>query len=56
MELIPTLILAVLGGVIGLGALVAGTGRTPSGAHAATRRRPGAPRFLVRLPLAARER
>jgi len=35
MELIPTLIVVVLGGVIGLGALVAGTGRAPSGAHSA---------------------
>jgi O-antigen ligase len=35
MELIPTLIVVALGGVIGLGALVAGTGRTPAGAHSA---------------------
>ena len=35
MELIPTLIVVVLGGVIGLGALVAGTGRAPAGAHSA---------------------
>ncbi len=35
MELIPTLIVVALGGAIGLGALVAGTGRTPAGAHSA---------------------
>jgi hypothetical protein len=35
MELIPTIIVALLGGVIGLGALVAGTGRAPVGAHSA---------------------
>lgn len=37
MELIPTLIVAMLGAVIGLGALVAGTGRAPAGAHSSLR-------------------
>lgn len=37
MELIPMLIVVTLGAVIGLGALVAGTGHAPSGAHARLR-------------------
>jgi len=37
MEAIPTLIVAILGAVIGLGAIVAGTGRAPAGAHSSLR-------------------
>ena len=35
MELVPTLIVATLGAVFALAGLVAGTGRTPRGLHAA---------------------
>jgi len=35
MELVPTLIVAMLGAVFALAGLVAGTGRAPGGAHAA---------------------
>jgi len=35
MELIPTLIVAMLGAVFALAGLVAGTGRAPGGVHAA---------------------
>jgi hypothetical protein len=35
MELIPTLIVAMLGAVFALAGLVAGTGRAPGGAHVA---------------------
>jgi hypothetical protein len=37
MELVPTLIVVMLGTVIGLGALVAGTGRAPAGTHSSLR-------------------
>jgi len=42
MELIPTLIVTMLGAVFALAGLVAGTGRAPGGAHAAGSA-PGAP-------------
>jgi hypothetical protein len=41
MELIPTLIVATLGAIFALAGLVAGTGRAPSGAHAAPEPRRG---------------